>query len=852
MLLSRGLSTVAATRLRAASQLRRRARSWLGLALLIGLAGGAILGAAAGARRTTSAYDRLARSADAFTVALALPCDDDTSAGCADEQRAAADEVLALPQVAEGVVATNWLLPVFDDAGRSIQPQEGSTDDEPPGQVCFTGSGEVDVAGSADGRLGTALNRHRFVEGRAADASRSDEVVLSVETARRADISVGEELTIIPTDACADTPTEDWPPPIEVTVVGLQVSPSEVQPVAGRYLQTVTVSPPLLARISRATGGGDSPVMVRLHDGVDLQELEAAMDDAGIFAEPIILGDELSASVREGHRQDALSLWLLVAMGGVASLVVLGQALARQVWAAGDDVALQRAVGFTRRDLVTAGALEGAATAVLAAAIAVAVAVVSSAVTPIGNARNAEPTPGIDIDVAVLGLGAVTVVAAVTVIVAGASRFAAARRAHAAGSSVRLSAVVRAITRVGLPVSASLGAHLALSRGGGTRPVPVRSGLLAAGAGFAALAGSLTFGADLEHVLETPRLVGWNWDVAFMGGLGPEDGEDQAPAAAVTGGDDIVRRALALPGVERAGYMTVYPPSEVPPLASVPDILPLSFSSGPGSISPTITSGRAPSGPEEILLTSSILEDLGAEVGDAIEVQGAAVDASGELTFQPHTVTVVGTGVLPVGDGRFDRAVSFTFEGLQRLAPDAVPHMAIVELRPGADEQATLTALEEIGLREPLLSDDIDVTELVDLDVRNADTVPRLFGTLMAVLGAGVLTHLVLTGLLAGRRQIATLRALGFTNRQVRSTATWQAALITAIPYAAGALVGVIVGRLVWLAYAESLHVAPASVTGWRPIAGFFLAFLAFGTAIGVLAAWRALRRRSSADLRTE
>jgi hypothetical protein len=839
--------------LRATSQLRRRWRSWLGLALLIGLAGGAVLGAAAGARRTSSAYDRLASSADAFTVVLGIECQDEESPSCGDEQRGAAEQVLTLPEVMDGVVVTTFLLPVLDDEGRSIQPQEESTGASSAGEVCVTGSGEVDVIGSADGRLGTELNRHRFVEGRAADPSRADEVVLSVATARRADVGVGEVLTVVPVGACDDIPTEEWPAPIKVTVVGLQVSPGEVQPEAGRYLQSVTVTPPLLERITRETrGGGDTPLMLRLRPGVDVMELEAAIEATDLVAQPIILGDELAASVRRGHRQDAVSLWLLVGLGGVASLVVLGLALARQVSAAANEVPLLRAVGLTTRDLVLAGTIEGAAAGAVAGVVAVAVASAASIVTPIGRARSAEPNPGFDIDGMVLGPGAIAVLTVVALIVAGVSRFAAVRSTSAGGLPLRQSVVVRAITRTGLPVPASIGAHLALSRGGGPRPVPVRSGLIATAVGFAALTGSLSFGADLEHLLGTPRLVGWNWDVAFFGGLESDGSEAEDPRSTVDAADALIRRALALPGVERAGYLTVFPPSEVPPLASIPDIRPMSFSSGPGSISPTLTSGRAPAGPEEVLVTSSVLAELDAQVGEDIEVQAAAVDDSGELTFEPRSMTVVGTGVLPLGDGGFDRAVSFTFEGLQRLAPDVVPHLVVVDLRPGSTQRATLVALEETGLSGPLRAGDIDVTELVDLDVQQADNVPRLFGGLMAVLGLGVLMHLVLTGLQAGRRELATLRALGFTTRQVRSSAAWQASVATVVPFVVGAIVGAVVGRRVWLAYADRLNVAPATVSGWRPIVGFFLAFLVLANVIGALAAWRAVRRRSSVELRSE
>ena len=52
------------------AELRRRWRPMLGLALLLGLTGGVVLTAAAGAERTVSAYPRLLRQANAAQLLL--------------------------------------------------------------------------------------------------------------------------------------------------------------------------------------------------------------------------------------------------------------------------------------------------------------------------------------------------------------------------------------------------------------------------------------------------------------------------------------------------------------------------------------------------------------------------------------------------------------------------------------------------------------------------------------------------------------------------------------------------------------------------------------------------------------
>ena len=57
---------------RVRSELRARWRAWFGLALLLGLFGGAVIAAAAGARRTESAYPRFLRTQNASDITVGL------------------------------------------------------------------------------------------------------------------------------------------------------------------------------------------------------------------------------------------------------------------------------------------------------------------------------------------------------------------------------------------------------------------------------------------------------------------------------------------------------------------------------------------------------------------------------------------------------------------------------------------------------------------------------------------------------------------------------------------------------------------------------------------------------------
>src|SRR5207245_968959 len=83
-----------------------------------------------------------------------------------------------------------------------------------------------------------------------------------------------------------------------------------------------------------------------------------------------------------------------------------------------------------------------------------------------------------------------------------------------ATASPTLSALgmARSAALPGLPAPVSTGMRLALEPGRGATEVPVRSSLMSVILAIVALAGALTFGAGLDHLLETPRAYGWNWD----------------------------------------------------------------------------------------------------------------------------------------------------------------------------------------------------------------------------------------------------------------------------------------------------------------------------------------------------
>lgn len=86
---------------------------------------------------------------------------------------------------------------------------------------------------------------------------------------------------------------------------------------------------------------------------------------------------------------------------------------------------------------------------------------------------------------------------------------------------------------------------------------------------------------------------------------------------------------------------------------------------------------------------------------------------------------------------------------------------------------------------------------------------PTLLGALLSALALVTIAHLLTTSVRRRRRDLAILRTIGFTRRQVRAAVAWQAATLMAVALALGIPVGLICGRVAWLAFTRQVGVLP-------------------------------------------
>jgi ABC-type antimicrobial peptide transport system permease subunit len=102
------------------------------------------------------------------------------------------------------------------------------------------------------------------------------------------------------------------------------------------------------------------------------------------------------------------------------------------------------------------------------------------------------------------------------------------------------------------------------------------------------------------------------------------------------------------------------------------------------------------------------------------------------------------------------------------------------------------------------------------------------------------------------RRDLALLKTLGFTRRQVLGTVAWEASAFAAVALLIGLPLGVIAGRWAWSVFASAAGVSTAATV---PLATVLLAIPATLLAANLIAAapgWEAARLRPALVLRTE
>jgi putative ABC transport system permease protein len=819
------------------ADLRHRWRALLGLALILGLVGGVVITAAAGARRTATAYPRLMAWSNASQLDIVPQGTGQTGYYTA---------LARLPQVESMGIG---------QLDQAALPSDRDT--------------EVQLASSPDASFGVRTDRVRVLAGHLFDPHAAGQAMIDQDMAAAEHLKPGGtvRLLVVPNDPATGTPDFAKAVPVAFLVTAIVAFDPQVEIADGGYgAPTVLASAPFAATpIARAASYGDEAA-VRLRPGAAMPPQFVAAASAlakryaGTPSRPgtggrvdVVSPADQIAALEQSVRPQAVALAAFAALAGLIALAVLSQLLSRQLALDAAELPVLRALGATRGALVALSLARLAAVTVGGALIAVGVAVAASPLMPIGPARAAEPVPGVEVNLAFLAAGAAAIALLPLTFLARAAWRTAAQAAGPLGvtdpgAGARPARLPALLGRAG-SVAGMLGVRLAFEPGHGRTAVPVRSALAGSVIAIGAVVAASVFGTSLLGLIGTPHEYGQNWDAVTdlgFGGVTPQlAGKFIAANPAVAqyavgdyGAVTIARRNIAAIGLDERG--------------------------GHGYL--TLLAGRAPAAVGEIALGAQTMRALGLRLGQAVRVTANHESTSTE--DKTTVMRVVGVVVLP----RFARG-SFAPTGLGAgaVVPASVltePNQSsgcpgplcynffLLRYQPGTDpavQNARMTALlraRHCPIDSCTTTGDQRPAEIVNYAaVRD---VPLVLGAVLAVLAVGTLAHVLLTGVRRRRRDLAVLKTLGLTRSEVLRLVAWQATALAVAALLIGVPLGIVAGRQAWAFFANAAGVAA------RPDVPLSLVLLAvpvtllLANAIAALPGWTAARLRPAAVLHAE
>lgn len=566
-------------------------------------------------------------------------------------------------------------------------------------------------------------------------------------------------------------------------------------------------------------------------------------NDIGYSLIPTSTSDERTR-VEQSLQPAVTALRLFGLVAGLASVVLAllsGLRIARQEQAHQD---IWRQLGVTRPQRSLALAMPLAASLAVGLLGAVALGLAGSGIGAVGSVRVLEPDPRYALSGSIVaGVAGSTTAALLAGVIAIAWVVA---RAPAAPAAQRPSTLLRISRRVhparGLGMRAAIG-------GVGARVVV--AGSVAA---VLATVASLVFATSVNALVATPARYGWPYDLGVIIGYGYGGADADAIATSLD------RPEVEHWGLAALGSVTI----EGKSVASV-----AARENFSGLRTPLIE-GERPDGAGEIALGAETADELGIDVGQSVSV----VTAYGEA---PARVT--GLVVLPpVGPYQSDRAATgrgaFLSErffadllagaekeqGLPAGSLDATGpgSFLAIDLADGVDVDVFLASIDG-DERVTWDRNDFDsffypepVRPAAIADVASMRRLPIGLGAFFALAMAAGLVTGIEVATRARRRELAILRSLGCTPRQVASSVRWHALTVASLAIAVGLPLGLAAGRVLYRNFAVDIGVVTTIDASVLAMTGAAVGTIVVALFASALPAHRISRTRLASFLRQE
>jgi ABC-type lipoprotein release transport system permease subunit len=656
-----------------------------------------------------------------------------------------------------------------------------------------------------------------IVDGRAPDPSNHDEFMATQGLVDQFHLSLGDRFhvgTLTPEQRASDGygVTELLGPSWTATLVGVIDGPTELNDdQAIMVFSQMTIDDPRIAYAA-------SNMWVALTRGADMDALRSQLN-ALPHSEDLSLdtGFLISSATRDAVDVQARGLWVLCAVSAIAAVVVLGQLISRHARVSSADRQHLLAVGFTNGQVLAESMGRAAVPIVAGSFTGVGLAITLSGLFPTGFVNVIEPSPGLRTDATVMTVGALafTFVLAVWIATVLLMTTRAPRSMHPSGT-------IEALATRAPSTAAATGLRFAFARRANDRG-SVKGALAGLVLTVAGLIGAITFGLSVDRLVDEPARYGSNFDIAL------DDGAERVT--------DEVRTALAQdPDVEAVMLMAT-----IQARIGQESIYVLGMEPIRGSLVPAVLEGRLPTGEDEIALGRTSAREIGARVGDTVQAQLA--DAS--VDFRVTGIVVVpGLGA---NEGIGTGGVA-TIGGVRRLSPDTVANTALVRVRDEADPETRRRIAATAGLEGP----EPAFQPAAITNVARIRSIPFVLAGVLGVLLILTVTHVMLTSIRNGRRDLAVLRTIGADGRWITRTIHWQVTAFAVLPIMVGSAVGIVAGRLVFEALADDIGASSQSVVPSAMVAVVATAIVVCSNATAAIPARRVRVSATARALQSE
>ncbi len=831
----------------------RRWGGYLSVVLLIGLVGGIAMASIAAGRSTQSSYPTFLASTNPSDMTISVYAPNSPSGA-------------VIPLTAR-IARLPGVKRVRDLVGPDFVPLA------PNGTPRLNTLNDLLVLASLDGGF-LDQDRPGIVQGRRAIPGRPDEMVMTANAARLLGVRLGDVVPLgFYTDAQEALPAFGTPrvaPRFRagVKLVGIAVFNNSVvqDDIDGAY-GFVLLTPALVREavtVSPAAGAPEAYALQLYHGGLDVPAVEQEI--RGVVPRGATVEFHVTArvvtEVELAVKPESVALGGFGAIAALVCLVLGGQAISRQVRWGDDDRRAMRALGAAPSVTAADGLIGILGAVAVGSVVAIGVAVALSPLSPLGPVRPVYPGGGIAFDWTVFGIGLAVLLGVLGAGAVALSYLGTPHRApRVAVPTARSSVIARRAESTGMPVAGVVGIRFALEPGRGRTAVPVRSALVGTVVAVALVVTTLTFASSLNTLVSHPALYGWNWDYA----LNPSN--DVPPQAL-----ELLSHDPDVAGWSGFDYNDVAIDDQTVPV--------LMARAPTEAVSPPVLSGHGLEASNQVVMGAATLDVLHKKVGETVFLSyGTPADAP--IYIPPTPLTIVGTATFPaVG---FESLVAdHTSMGTGAMFSEAIfppafkravetrdpnlngPELVFVRLRNGvrpvagrADLERIADAADKVLAADPHSSGQ-NVTVLGvqrPAQIVNYHSIGSTPVVLAVGLAAGAIAALGLTlaaSVRRRRRDLALLKTLGFTQRQLAAAVAWQATVAAITGVIVGIPLGIVIGRELWTLFAHNLNAVPNPSVPAIPVTIVAVGALVFANLVAALPGRSAARTPTVLVLRAE